>query len=174
MSEWIHQILFSLLQVGDWWYLTSEWCDMGLLRTCVCLSGIRLTCPATVFCRNRGREREDDPGYDLDHHPSFCHPRHLRGRWVSALFCPFPNSHFSPYLPYPLFLSSLIRNSLIWFQITLKSIGPVAFLALRRPRLGWELGGILGKWGRLCPLMCSLLPLVATFQMYTGCPGTRE
>lgn len=30
-------------------------------------------------CRDRGWELEDDPGHDLDHHPSLRHPGHLCG-----------------------------------------------------------------------------------------------
>ena len=30
--------------------------------------------------RDRGRQRKDDAGHDLDHHPQVRHPGHLRGR----------------------------------------------------------------------------------------------
>ena len=32
-----------------------------------------------LLCRDRRRQREDDPGHDLDHHPALRHPGHLRG-----------------------------------------------------------------------------------------------
>ena len=82
----------------------SQWCHF---LTC---------CDPSPFRRDRRRQRQDDPGNDLDHHPSLRHPGHIRGRY--ALIHSFIHSfiyslgHWLTHSCIHLLMNSLLFNNI--------------------------------------------------------------
>ena len=55
-------------------------CFITLLAgKCQCLLKVQEINETLLFLRNCRRQRQDDVGYDLDHHLAFRYPRHFRG-----------------------------------------------------------------------------------------------